>query len=201
MEEHHPPTWFALLRHARTAWNEEKRIQGQNDISLTPEGRFQAREWGRHLKQYRWDRIITSDARRALETAGLVNISLRLPLVTDGCLREQNWGRWTGKTVAQLKGEVPQLVAEQERAGWKFCPPGGEDRNTVWERSQRALQGARGKWPGERILAAADSFFPPSHRSYDHTISIGSCTTGRGSGWKGLMPRLFLKIIPFSVYC
>jgi probable phosphoglycerate mutase len=152
MEEHHPPTWFGLLRHARTAWNEEKRIQGQNDISLTPEGRFQAREWGRHLIQYRWDRIITSDARRALETAGLVNISLRVPLVHDGCLREQNWGRWTGKTVAQLKEEVPQLVAEQERAGWKFCPPGGEDRNTVWERSQRALQGARGKWPGERIL-------------------------------------------------
>ncbi|UCF56283.1 MAG: histidine phosphatase family protein, partial [Deltaproteobacteria bacterium] len=80
MEEHHSPTWFALLRHARTAWNEEKRIQGQNDIPLTPEGRFQAREWGRYLKQYRWDRIITSDARRALETAGLVNISLRVPL-------------------------------------------------------------------------------------------------------------------------
>ncbi|UCF56295.1 MAG: histidine phosphatase family protein, partial [Deltaproteobacteria bacterium] len=104
------------------------------------------------LKQYRWDRIITSDARRALETAGLVNISLRVPLVHDACLQEQNWGRWTGKTVAQLKEEVPQILAEQERAGWKFCPPGGEDRNTVWERSQRALKGAREKWPGEKIL-------------------------------------------------
>ena len=152
MEDLHSPTWFALLRHARTAWNQEKRIQGQSDIPLTPKGRFQAREWGRHLKQHRWDRVLTSDARRALETASLVNISLRVPLVEDACLREQNWGRWTGKTVAQLKEEVPQLLAGQERAGWKFCPPGGEDRNTVWERSQGALKVAREKWPGEKIL-------------------------------------------------
>ncbi len=152
MMELHSPTWFGLLRHARTAWNEEKRIQGQNDIPLTPEGRLQAREWGRHLEQHRWDRILTSDASRALETAALVNISLRVPLVHDARLGEQNWGLWTGKTVAQLKEEVPQLLAEQEMVGWKFCPPGGEDRNAIWERGQRALQGAREKCPGEKIL-------------------------------------------------
>ena len=152
MEGHHSPTWFGLLRHARTAWNEEERIQGQSDIPLTPEGRIQAREWGRHLKQHRWDRIITSDASRALETAALVNLSLRVSLVQDACLREQHWGEWTGKTVRQLREEVPQLLAEQEWAGWKFCPPGGENRNRVWERSQRVLKRAGEKWPGEKIL-------------------------------------------------
>jgi probable phosphoglycerate mutase len=54
--------------------------------------------------------------------------------------------------VAQLKKEASQLLAKQESAGWKFCPPGGEDRDTVWERSQRALKAAAGTWPGEKIL-------------------------------------------------
>jgi probable phosphoglycerate mutase len=148
----HPVTRFALLRHAKTEWNQDKRIQGQNNSPLTPEGEHQAKEWGQLLKAQRWDRIITSDADRTLETASLVNISLKVPVMHDSRLREQAWGRWTGKTVAQLRKENPRLLTEQENAGWKFCPPGGEDRNMVWERSQKALKAATEKWPGETLL-------------------------------------------------
>lgn len=145
-------TQFALLRHEKTQWNKDKRIQGQSNSPLTPEGKIRAQKWGHLLKVHQWNRIITSDMGRALETAVLVNVSLQIPLIHDPRLREQNWGQWTGKTLEQLKKENPLLLAHQESAGWDFCPPDGENRNMVWERSQTALKAATKKWSGEKIL-------------------------------------------------
>ena len=36
--------------------------------------------------------------------------------------------------------------------GWQFRPPGGEDRDSVWERGQHVLKAAAGRWPGTTIL-------------------------------------------------
>ncbi len=143
---------FGLIRHAQTIGNVEKRIQGQNDTPLTAKGVNQAKRWGRQLKLFNWDRIIVSNADRALRTAALINATLNIPLGEDAQLSEQDWGEWTGKTLAQIKKEVPQIWGEQENAGWEFCPPGGENRNSVWERSHKALKEAVGKWPGRKIL-------------------------------------------------
>ncbi|MFC1820776.1 histidine phosphatase family protein [Thermodesulfobacteriota bacterium] len=145
-------TYFALLRHAQTEWNQNKRIQGQMNSPLTPKGKTQAKKWGRILKKQYWNRIITSDTGRAIETSDLINAFLKVPLTCDSRLREQDWGLWTGKTLAQLKKEVPRLFTDQVKAGWKFRPPGGEDRNTVLERSKNALKAAGKEWAGERIL-------------------------------------------------
>jgi probable phosphoglycerate mutase len=67
-------------------------------------------------------------------------------------LRELDWGRWTTKTVAQLREEEGELVAAQERAGWDFQPPGGESRRSLLERSRQVLREAAEQWPGQSIL-------------------------------------------------
>lgn len=145
-------TCFGLLRHEKTIWNQEKRIQGQKDSPLTPAGRLRAEKWGRRLQAYSWDRMIASSAGRAKETALLINDRLQIPLTVDHRLQEQDWGAWTAKTLEQVKAEAPELLGGQERAGWEFCPPGGEDRNQVWARSRAALLDAADKWPGQNIL-------------------------------------------------
>jgi broad specificity phosphatase PhoE len=145
-------THFGLIRHAQTRWNREKRIQGQSDSPLTADGKRQATRWGHVLKQFAWDRIIASDTGRARETAELINVCLNISLTTDSRLREQDWGQWEGKTIAQLKTEIPHELDSQARAGWAFCPPGGEDRRTVSERSHKALLEAAAQWPGTNIL-------------------------------------------------
>ena len=145
-------TRFGLIRHVETEWNQEKRIQGQDDSPITPEGEHQARQWGQVLAQEMWDRILVSDTGRALKTAALINTCLKVPLVQDSRLREQNWGEWTGKRRDVIRKKFAGYLAEQEKKGWEFCPPGGENRNAVFERSQRALGEAAGKWPGTKIL-------------------------------------------------
>jgi broad specificity phosphatase PhoE len=152
MTEQSPITHFGLLRHATTEWNRERRIQGQTDTPLSPPGDRQAGQWGQILKAYPWNRILVSDARRALETAARINAVLEAPMECDPRLREQDWGEWTGKTISQVKQEAPLLLAEQEKAGWNFCPPGGEDRRAVRDRSMKAIARACDKWGGESIL-------------------------------------------------
>jgi probable phosphoglycerate mutase len=145
-------TRFGLIRHAETVWNREKRIQGQLDSRLTAAGRRQAESWGHLLKDYRWDRCICSDLARAQATTAIVNRFFKAPVTCEAGLREQNWGRWSGRSIFQVKQEVPDLLARLTMQGWQFHPPDGEDRDSVWERGQRALKAAAAKWPGTTIL-------------------------------------------------
>ena len=145
-------TRFGLIRHAQTRWNREKRIQGQVDSPLTSEGMRQAARWGRLLEPFGWDRILASDTGRAYATAEGINAALKLSLTTDRRLREQDWGQWAGKTIADLKTDHADELKAQEDAGWAFCPPGGEDRLRVWQRSKKALLEASARWPGTNIL-------------------------------------------------
>jgi broad specificity phosphatase PhoE len=143
-------TRFALLRHAETEWNREKRIQGQQDAPLTSNGRQQAQRWGRTLAQYELDHMITSDLGRAKSTAILINQHLDLPHSEEPRLREQDWGRWAGFNFRELLG-VKELRA-QERMGWHFRPLEGESRLEVFKRSRQALVDAASRLKGKRVL-------------------------------------------------
>ena len=145
-------TRFGLIRHAQTVWNQEKKIQGHSDSPLTADGERQASSWGKILEQFAFSRLLTSDTGRALETAKKINAVLKIQLIIDPRLREQDWGHWVGKTTSQIQTEAPQALDGQINAGWGFCPPGGEDRRKVSARSQEALQEAAGKWPGDHFL-------------------------------------------------
>ena len=115
-------TRFGLMRHAETVWNREKRIQGQLDSRLTAAGRRQAVSWGHLLKTCNWDRCICSDLARARATADIVNRFCNAPVTCEAGLREQNWGRWSGRSIAQLKQEVPDLLTRLDDARMAIPP-------------------------------------------------------------------------------
>jgi len=149
---HSTTTRFGLIRHAQTDWNREKKIQGHSDSPLTADGKKQASSWGQRLLQFPWDRILASDTGRALATAERINAFLNIPLETDPRLREQDWGDWVSKTIPQIQTEASQVLEEQINAGWNFCPPGGESRDSVLKRSQEALMEAADRYPGDNLL-------------------------------------------------
>jgi broad specificity phosphatase PhoE len=145
-------TRFGLVRHAETFWNREKRIQGQSDSALTAKGKKDADRWGRQLSRYAWSCILMSDAGRAVETARRINDHMQAPVESDPRLREQNWGRWTGRLITQVEKEASRVLPAGQMSGWKFCPPGGEDRLSVWQRSHKALTEAARRKCGDTIL-------------------------------------------------
>ena len=143
-------TYFALMRHAETTWNREKRIQGQQDAPLTSKGRQQARGWGCALARHQLDYMLTSDLGRATHTAMLINQSLVLRCSLEPRLREQDWGSWSGSKLSDLLN-MNELKA-QEKMGWEFRPFDGESRLEVLQRSRQALVDSAQQMRGNRIL-------------------------------------------------
>jgi probable phosphoglycerate mutase len=90
---------IGLIRHGSTTWNFQGRVQGQVDTDLTDEGRTQARLLGIRLYRERWDMIISSDLKRAQETAEIVSTFSNIPLAdVDIRIRERNFGEIEGTT-------------------------------------------------------------------------------------------------------
>ncbi len=146
-------TLLGLLRHGKTVWNEEGRIQGRQDSPLSPSGKEQVHGWGRFLGDYTIDRIIASDMGRVRETVAILQHYCQTPAVTwTPELREQSWGQWEGKTFKELKNEQPDELGAQVRAGWDFCPPGGESRKEVLERALQIIHKIVQQFPGQRLL-------------------------------------------------
>ena len=125
-----------MIRHAVTAWNEAKRIQGRTDIPLCDRGRRALA--GRRLpERFGSYRVHSSPLVRAVETAAL--LGLGTPML-DERLVEMDWGEWEGETRASVAAVDACGVARNEARGPDFRPPGGESpremqaRITDWAR-------------------------------------------------------------------
>ncbi len=143
---------FNLIRHGKTRWNLEKRIQGEADVPLSTEGRLQVASWCACLDKIPLDLILSSPMARARATAEILGQHLGLTVVMAEQLREQAFGRWQGKRIDDIRQASPGTVEFQESLGWQFCPPEGEPRHGVLKRSLAALEEAATRLKGRRIL-------------------------------------------------
>lgn len=66
---------------------------------------------------------LASPERRAVETAAALR--LETAFATDPALRDCNYGRWTGRSLAEIQEEEPDAVAEWIGSP-EACPHGGE---------------------------------------------------------------------------
>jgi probable phosphoglycerate mutase len=127
---------IVLLRHGRTAWNAERRFQGQANPPLDDVGRRQAYEVAPLIAALRPDVLISSDADRAAQTAEPIGAVTGLEVVLDARLRERALGHWEGLT----RGEVQERYPE-EFAAWiagkdvSQFGRGGESREDVAARA------------------------------------------------------------------
>jgi probable phosphoglycerate mutase len=111
-----------LIRHGRTSWNAEGRIQGHTDIPLSPAGR-EALSGCRVPARFGRLRWHASPLARAVETAGLLGAR---DLTIDPRLVELRWGEWEGSTKPEIRERHGEAFAENEARGLDFRPPGGE---------------------------------------------------------------------------
>ena len=132
----------AMIRHAMTAWNEERRIQGRIDIRLSERGRaaLAGRRFSARFESYR---VHSSPLARAVETVELLGLGAP---VLDHRLVEMNWGEWEGRTRASVAAADAGGVARNEARGPDFRPPGGESPRELqarildWARSVARLR-------------------------------------------------------------
>ncbi len=91
-----------FVRHGSTIWNEQNRLQGSHNPSLSAEGKRQARQLARRLKREGISRIVASDLLRSRETARLIQKELSVPILYERGLREIDLGAWEGMTPQEI---------------------------------------------------------------------------------------------------
>jgi broad specificity phosphatase PhoE len=124
---------IVLIRHGRTAWNEQGRMQGRADLPLSPAGRAEVLGW-RLPGEWADARWLSSPLRRATETAALLTDR---PVAVEPRLIEMDWGAFEGRTLAELRAEAPAAMAANEARGLDFRPAGGESPREVRTRLER----------------------------------------------------------------
>lgn len=127
-------TRVVLLRHGRTAWNQELRWQGQSDIEMDEVGRSQAEAAAEVLAGYRPAKIVASPLHRAFTTATFLAQQTGLPVELDERFLETNGGVWEGLTQAEIRENyLAELTSWFTNSN---VPAGlnGESRTTIAER-------------------------------------------------------------------
>ena len=125
---------LVLLRHGQTEYNANSRMQGQLDTDLSDLGREQAAAAAEVLAKRQPLIIVSSDLRRALDTATALGERSGVPVAIDTRLRETHLGDWQGMTHLEVDDVAPGArLAWRDDARW--APHGGESRVDVAERS------------------------------------------------------------------
>ena len=123
-----------LVRHGESEWNSVRRLQGQADINLSVRGRDQASELRATIAALEPDVVLTSDLKRAVDTAALLG---HADAARSTRLREIDVGEWTGTPIEELIARD----ADGYR-GWRagtYTPPGGETWGAFADRTTAAV--------------------------------------------------------------
>lgn len=125
-----------LVRHGQTEWSRAGRHTGRTDVPLTDAGRQAAAALGARLAGRTFAMVRHSPMSRAAGTATLAGLSGG---DVDPDLLEWDYGRWEGRTTADIRAELGD-------AGWTIwrdpIPPGdtpGEQLEQVVTRVRRVL--------------------------------------------------------------
>ena len=79
------------------------------------------------LRGFRW---LASPLTRCTETAALLGLETE----TEPRLIEMDWGRWEGRTLAELRADPDQEMTALEARGLDLQPPAGESPRAVQRR-------------------------------------------------------------------
>jgi probable phosphoglycerate mutase len=109
-------TKIFVWRHGQTMWNAGERVQGHTDVDLNDIGRAQAAAAASRLAALSPTAIVSSDLRRAVDTATALADLTGLAITVDKRLRERSFGEWEGLTRAEIIAAYPDVYARW-RAG------------------------------------------------------------------------------------
>ncbi len=147
------PRRLVLLRHGRTAWNAEHRIQGQSDVELDEAGHDQARAVAPSIAKMAPRVLWSSDLLRARQTADYLASEIGLQPSYDRRLREYALGELQGLTHDECAARDPDAYARFRAGEWDDIPGGETSLEVAGRTSAALLELAASLAPGETGVA------------------------------------------------
>jgi len=141
-----------FLRHGQTNANVEKRYCGQTDVALNHKGLADAGSIAKMLKNISIDTIVSSDLKRTIQTADLINEYHNLKIELAPEFREINFGKFENLTFKEI-GELYPKEKEKmikEKINYNFIE--GESLTKLYNRVIKAFYKLIKDKPEDNIL-------------------------------------------------
>ncbi|NLY08280.1 MAG: histidine phosphatase family protein [Tissierellia bacterium] len=127
-----------IVRHGKTEWNTENRVQGWLDSPLTTKGVNNAIFLSKRLQGVKFDYMFSSPLPRAIETATIIrghNVHNTLPIIRDSRLKEIRLDQWQGMTIEDIRLHYKKQIEDYkgDPGNWSF-----DNAETLWDLTERA---------------------------------------------------------------
>ena len=116
--------------------------------------------------------IITSDLRRARQTADAIVAATGWPIVDDQRLRERSVGVFDGLTFAEAEARDPAMFGQIRHRGPAMIPPGGEHAEDVFIRVGKAIDDAVANHRGGTVVLVSHGI--ALFHGLGHVTGLGS---------------------------
>ncbi len=148
-------TKFLLVRHGRSEWNANGRIQGQIDIALDEAGQQQAQRVADRLAQETIIAVYSSPLLRAKATAETIAAKFDLPVNLDARLMEYDFGVMSGLTWDQVVENHPDVANRWLEDPWVVPVEGSEGRVNFAARVMSAMHDIDAQQPAGPVVVVA----------------------------------------------
>ncbi|MEI8296135.1 MAG: histidine phosphatase family protein [Alphaproteobacteria bacterium] len=158
-----PHKTFYFIRHGETDFNKLGIIMGSIDEPLNERGFEQARSAASILESVKFDRIISSPRKRAMQTAECVAAKSPKPLLVEDNLAERVWGEAEGKPF-----DTSKSLFDEE-----YTPTGAEPFSIFKIRILMAIRSHLEKAPNQTLLFVSHGgvFYALCHELGAHKIT------------------------------
>lgn len=190
---------LVLLRHGESIWNKQNRFTGWTDVDLSEQGRKEALEAGKLLKEQgiSFDIAYTSFLKRAIRTLWIVLDKLELmwiPVVRAWHLNERHYGALQGLNKAETAKQYGEKQVLLWRRSYDVRPPllslndsrypGNDEKYKNLSRAELPL--------GESLMDTVKRLLPYWHKEIEPILKNGKnvLITAHGNSLRALVKYL-----------
>lgn len=142
-----------FLRHGQTASSRDNVFCGSGlEPELTTEGAQMAQQFADFYVSTSWQAIYASPQTRALSTAAPICATTGLAARVRDELREIGYGKWEGKTVAEVSRDFHDAHLQWTADPAWNAPTEGETAIAVARRTSQLVEEVRQEFPGGNVL-------------------------------------------------
>ena len=144
-----------IVRHGQTEENLQRILQGHMPGTLTEQGKEQVQRAAEQLSRegVKFTRIVSSDLKRAMDSAQIIADKLNLPIIPMEILRERDWGKFTGMSIADAMDKY------RVDGKWQFPEGTTETEEGIYERANKALVELQKQFADETIIVVTHGQF------------------------------------------
>ncbi len=141
-----------LLRHGQTQCSRDNAFCGSVDAELTTDGIEMAQAFAVAYQSLDWQNIYASPMQRTIATAKPIAEKLGIELELREGLKEINYGKWEGKTVATVSSEYhDDYIRWTADPAW-YPPTGGELAVAIASRAILVIEEIKQRYSDGNIL-------------------------------------------------